>query len=77
MGSIAVNENSTLEFQSCKQELHDVKASINRRQNIKNVFVFSQLTNVVQPITQMGQYQICKHTVFEVVKLKKDSQKCL
>ena len=54
MGSIAVNENSTLEFQSCKQELHDVTAAINRRQNIKNVFVFSQLTNVVQPVTQMG-----------------------
>lgn len=44
---------------------------------VRNVFTFSQLTNVVRRYSQMGEFHVCKHPIFEIVKLKKDAQKCL
>ena len=45
--------------------------------NVKNLFVFSQLTNVVNRFTSMGEFHVCRQTLLEVVRLKKDPQKCL
>ena len=45
--------------------------------NIKNVFVFSLLTNVVKNFASIGDLHICRTNIFEVVKLKQDNQKCV
>ena len=65
MGTIASEQNP------------DLQTEPNRAKNIKNVFIFGQLTNVVNQLSQMGEYNVCKNTIFEIVKLKKSLNRCV